>query len=292
MAGTAGVTRRHACDAWTVGPQGSRRCITRSLIVIAAALTLVTSSGSALGYRPFISTDAAVAETGDVEIEFGYIGFRADPAGATILAPEVVINLGVVRNVEAVVQSTLANDVTPRRGVNSPRVEDTEVSLKWVMREGVLQERPGPSLAVEFTLLPPLPRRLHLTLPNADRPGGQVIGILSNTGFGFTYHLNLGPLVEPAGSKPGVMWGLILEHVVGGGLRAVAEFNGESVSRSPADASALVGAIWDVRAPWPLNELSFDVGIRHGLSNAAPNWGGTAGLTFAFPWDLAEEKRP
>jgi len=262
-------------------------------MVMAAAVSFVASSGSALGLRPFVSTDAAVAGTGDVEIEFGYMGFRTDHAGATILAPEVVINLGVVRNVEAVVQSTLANDVTPRRGVPSPRVEDTEVSLKWVMRDGVLQDRPGPSIAVEFTLLPPLPRRLHLTLPNADRPGGQVIGLLSNTGFGFTYHLNLGPVVEPAGSKPGVMWGLILEHVGGGGgLRAVAEFNGESVSRSPADASALVGAIWDVRAPWPLNELSFDIGIRHGLSSAAPNWGGTAGLTFAFPWDLAEEKRP
>jgi hypothetical protein len=78
--------------------------------------------------------------------------------------------------------------------VPSPRFEDTEVLLKWVMRDGVLQEGPGPSIAVEFTLLPPL--------------------------------------------------------------------------------------------------LSFDVGIRHGLSNAAPNWGGTAGLTFVFPWDLAEEKRP
>ncbi len=245
----------------------------------------MTWSGRALGYRPFVSTDAAVAETGDVEIEFGYIGFRADHAGATILAPEVVVNVGVVHNVEAVVQSTLANDVTPRRGESSPRFEDTEVSLKWVMRDGVLQERPGPSIAVEFTVLLP-------TLRNEDRPGGEVIAILSNTGFGFTYHLNLGPIVEPAGSEPGIMWGLILEHAVRGGLRAVAEFNGESVRRSPTDASALVGAIWDVPAPWPLNELSFDVGVRHGLSRAAADWGGTAGLTFAFPWDLAEEKRP
>ena len=99
-------------------------------MVMAAGVSFVASSGSALGLRPFVSTDAAVAGTGDVEIEFGYMGFRADPAGATILAPEVMINLGVVRNVEAVVQSTLANDVTPRRGVPSPRVEDTEVSLK------------------------------------------------------------------------------------------------------------------------------------------------------------------
>ena len=127
MAATAGITRRHAPDARTMGPSGPWRCITCSGTVIAAALTFVASSGRALGYRPFVSTDAAVADTGDVEIEFGYIGFRADHAGATILAPEVVISLGVVRDLEAVVQSTLANDVTRRRGVPSSRFEDTEV---------------------------------------------------------------------------------------------------------------------------------------------------------------------
>jgi len=127
MAAIAVTIRRHDCDAWTTGPSGARSRIKRTVMAIAAALTLMTPSGRALGYRPFVNTDAAVADTGDVEIEFGYIGFRADHAGATILAPEVVINLGVVRNVEAVVQSTLANDVTPRRGVPSSRFEDTEV---------------------------------------------------------------------------------------------------------------------------------------------------------------------
>jgi hypothetical protein len=285
MAAIAVITRRHARSTETTGACAARSRIERTVILIAAALTIVASPGRALGYRPFVNTDAAVADTGDVEIEFGYIGFRADHAAATILAPEIVINLGVVHNVEAVLQSTLANDVTPRRGEHSPRFEDTEVQLKWVVRDGILQERPGPSIAVEFTVLPP-------TLRNEDRPGGEIIGILSNTGLGFTYHLNLGPVVEPSVNEPGITWGLILEHPVDWGLRAVAEFNGESIRRSPTDASALVGAIWDVPAPWPLHDLSFDVGVRHGLSRAAADWGGTAGLTFAFPWDLAAAKRP
>jgi len=63
----------------------------------------------------------------------------------------------------------------------------------------------------------------------------------------------------------------------------VAEVNGESVRGSAANNSALVGAIWVVAAPAPLHELSFDVGVRHGISRAANEWGGTAGLTFAFP---------
>ena len=31
-------------------------------------------------------------------------------------------------------------------------------------------------------------------------------------------------------------------------------------------------------------ELSFDVGVRHGISRTADEWGGTAGFTVAFPW--------
>lgn len=257
------------------------------MAVGALAMTLVMPAREGFGYRPFVSTDAAVADEGEVEIEFGYAGFREDHGGVTILAPQVVANLGVVRDIEAVAEFDLANDLTPRRGENPTRFEDTEVSLKWVMREGVLQERPGPSIALELSALLP-------TLRNEDRPGGELVGILSNTGLGLTYHLNAGALVEPAGSEPGIMWGVILERAIAGGLRAVAEVNGESVRKSATDSSALIGAIWSVAAPAPLHELSFDVGVRRGLSRAAADWGGTAGFTFDFPWERArtEERQP
>ena len=29
---------------------------------------------------------------------------------------------------------------------------------------------------------------------------------------------------------------------------------------------------------------AFDLGLRHGISQAADDWGGTAGFTVAFPW--------
>jgi len=32
----------------------------------------------ASAYRPFVSTDAALADRGDVEVEFSAIGFRSD----------------------------------------------------------------------------------------------------------------------------------------------------------------------------------------------------------------------
>src|SRR5262245_29722993 len=230
----------------------------------------------AFGYRPFIATDAAVASVGEVEIEFGYAGFREDHGSATIIAPTIVANLGFARDFELVGEFKVASDLARRENEDPTRFEDSAVSLKWVFQNGVLQdEGPRPSLAVELSALLP-------TVQNEDRPGGELVGILSGRSFGFSYHLNAGALVEPGGTEPGAEWGIIVERAVAGGLRAVAEVDGESIHKSAPDSSALVGAIWDVPAPWPLHELSFDVGVRRGLSRAADDWGGTAGLTFAF----------
>jgi hypothetical protein len=101
-------------------------------------------------------------------------------------------------------------------------------------------------------------------------------------------------LVEPGNDEPGVVWGVIVEHAIRGPVRAVAEVTGESVRDRPPDNSTLLGAVWSVQAPAPLHELSLDVGVRRGLSGAADDWGGTAGITVAFPWDLTtnEETRP
>jgi len=232
---------------------------------------------------PFFSTDAAVANAGEVEVELGYAAFRQNGNGTTIVAPALIANLGVARALELVGEFKLVNDLDG--GDREPmRFEDSAISLKWVAREGVLQERgPAPSLAVEMSVLLP-------TLRGEDRPGGELVGIASARALGWTYHLNGGPLVEPGGDDLGAVWGVILEHGLTDSLRAVAEVNGESVRGSAANNSALVGAIWVVAAPAPLHELSFDVGVRHGISRAANEWGGTAGLTFAFPvWSAGHE---
>src|SRR5205809_4306880 len=199
------------------------------------------------------STDAAVANAGEVEVELGDAAFRQNGNGTTIVAPALIANLGVARALELVGEFKLVNDLDG--GDREPmRFEDSAISLKWVAREGVLQERgPAPSLAVEMSVLLP-------TLRGEDRPGGELVGIASARALGWTYHLNGGPLVEPRGDDLGAVWGVILEHGLTDSLRAVAEVNGESVRGSAANNSALVGAIWVVAAPAPLHELSSDVG--------------------------------
>jgi len=240
------------------------------------ALALVLGAGDAVAYRPFVSTDAAVADPGYVELELGYIGFRQRGGASTIVAPTIVANFGIVRDVELVGQTDATHELA---GHGGSQAEDTEVQLKWVAREGVLQDRgPAPSLAVELNLLVP-------TAIGERHVGGELIGIASGEAAGWMYHINLGAVVDTVESEPGLIWGLILEHPLRGRLRAVAEVNGEAVRGSPEDTSALVGAIWEVEVPTPLHGLSFDIGVRRGISRASADWGGTAGLTFALPWE-------
>ena len=118
----------------------------------------------ASAYRPFVSTDATVADTGDVELEFGAIGFRSDGGAKSIVAPDVIAR-----------------------------------------------------------------------------------------------------------------------------VRAVAEVNGESATGAGPDDSALIGAIWEVKAPAPIHGLAFDIGLRHGITHDAAEWGGTAGFTVGFPFRKKEE---
>jgi hypothetical protein len=94
------------------------------------------------------------------------------------------------------------------------RFEDSAVSVKWVAREGVLQEHgSAPSVAVELSALLPSVR-------GEDRPGGELVGIASARALGWTWHVNGGSLVEPGGDEPGVIWGVILERGVWGPVRA------------------------------------------------------------------------
>jgi hypothetical protein len=246
-----------------------------------ALVVAVAAPRAALAYRPFLSTDAGVADEGEIEVELGYVGFRRDRSRDAIVTPALVVNVGVAHGVEVVGQFKLVTDLGPGRGRDATRFDDSELSVKWVLHEGVLQDAgPSPSLALELSALLP-------TVHGEDRPGGELVAILSGRTGGFTYHVNAGGLVEPGGDEPGVVWGVIAERPLYGALRAVAEIDGESVRGAEPDNTALVGAVWSVPGPAPFHELSFDVGIRRGLSNGADDWGGTAGLTFAFPFDFA-----
>jgi hypothetical protein len=79
--------------------------MSRSLAIV---LLLVSSESAAWGYRPFIATDAAVADPKEMEIELGYFNLERDRGKNTFIIPKVVLNYGVIRNLEVVSEFGIA----------------------------------------------------------------------------------------------------------------------------------------------------------------------------------------
>src|SRR5437870_3084408 len=57
---------------------------------------------SCWAYRPFISTDAAVADPQEVEVELGYFTLERDKGENSFIIPRVLLNYGLFRTWEAV----------------------------------------------------------------------------------------------------------------------------------------------------------------------------------------------
>jgi hypothetical protein len=237
--------------------------MSRSLAIV---LLLLFPESVAWGYRPFIATDAAVADPKEMEIELGYFTLERDRGKNTFIIPKVVINYGLIRNLEVVGEFGI--EEPPRSSV---RLEDAALSLKAVLKEGVLQEKPGVSFAVEAGPLLPSTGR------EKEKVGFEGVGIISGELSPVMLHLNLGGGVDRMENNPFVIWGLIAELPVVPTFRVVGEIDGENTRGKSADISALLGFIWA-----PLSNLSVDAGIRRGISRGAADWMFTTGLTFGF----------
>jgi hypothetical protein len=219
---------------------------------------------TAWAYRPFVSTDAAVADPKEVEIELGYLNLDRTGRENTISTPHMVLNYGFVKNVELVGEFNLQV---------SPDVEltDPSVSVKGVLKEGVLQDKPGVSIALEAGPLAPS------TLRRERRVGFETIGIMSGKLALVTWHVNGGGGLDRTGKLFGV-WGVIGEVPIHPKLRFVGEISGESAHGERPNNSALVGVIWQPSS----KNVFLDAAVRHGISRAAPDWQFTLGITFGF----------
>src|SRR5215471_10829602 len=118
--------------------RGVSLSFTRKTAPLAVAVFAVLAAPQeASAYRPFDLTDAAVADFRETEIEFGPVQFRHDDSGNTLIAPAVVYNYGFTKNWELVIEGRGEHPFSDE-DTNS-RVADDAISLKGVLREGVLQ---------------------------------------------------------------------------------------------------------------------------------------------------------
>ena len=254
-------------------PPGKRFSDSRSKQIVAGVIVGICTVGwaaPALAYRPFDGTDAAVADLGEVEIEFQPAG--AFSAGPTKPLSEAVLNYGFADRWELVLQGTA--QVLPEAA--GPLSVSNGAFLKYVLLPGVLQEKQGPSVATEFgLLLPPA---------GGSGVGFSWTGIVSQRWDWGTIHLNTAVNLTPD-QHGELFFDAIIEGPNKWKVRPVFEFYSDSVINQQQTYSALAGAIWQVN-----DKLSFDAAFRHALVNGHAVNEIRAGLTFAFK--VEKDKTP
>jgi hypothetical protein len=243
----------------------------RSLRILLSTLTLALAcavgSPPAWAYRPFDGTDGAVVDSGEIEIELGPVGHRQEGALQTWVAPALVYNYGFAKNWELVLQGQGEH---PAAGTShSSQLLGVGAFLKSVVREGVLQERSGASIATEFGFLLP-------GLNGQSGLGASFAGICTSRWGLLTLHLNASAAVTRQGHAD-VFLGTIAEGPFDWTVRPVAEVFYEHEYEVSETLSALIGVLWRSRP-----NHTFDVGVRSATLNGRHLSEIRAGLTFSF----------
>jgi hypothetical protein len=244
----------------------------RALLVTLAALGAWPQAAGA--YRPFDSTDAAVAAQGEAEVELGPVGWLRPGTEQFLVAPSLILNWGFADRWEAVLEGKQL--FLMGSGVGGPRYQlvDTALNLKSVLREGSLQEKEGISIATEIGALLP-------TFHGDPGMGAQGALIASQRWQTMTVHLD-GQIAWTRSHVPGFFGGLIVEGPDRWPVRPVAEVFVEGERSAPTTRSALLGAIWRLR-----DALSLDAGLRAARTGAEDSLEVRAGITWAFPVGVA-----
>src|SRR5262245_57213890 len=219
--------------------------------------------GTASAYRALDGTHAAGVDKDKMEIELQPARLLKDASGKTLIAPAARFNYGYTENWEAVLEGRFENPLSPSGPAS---LREAGAFLKGVLREGSLQEKTGPSVATEVGVL----------LPDSQGPSGfgaSVAGIVSRRWDWGAIHLN-GVAELSREHRADLFTSVIIEGPSKWTVRPVAEVFYE---KEFGTISGLAGLIWQVR-----EDLSFDVGVRHALTNGHPVNELRAGMTVSF----------
>ena len=240
----------------------------RTALLLLVSVPIIGWSQISFAYRPFDSTDAAVADVGELEVEFGPVQFRRSNEEQTIIAPAYVLNFGFVKignscsKAEESIRCRLRR--TPGAGSSA-----TPCFSKGFFGKVSSRISPGPSVAVEFGPLLP-------GVNDEQGWGASWVGIVSQRWSGGTIHFNLGAALTRE-HRGDLFIGTIFEGPYDWTVRPVAEVVYEREFNTTETLAVLAGAIWKVR-----DDLSFDFGLREAWVNHQPVTEIRAGLTFAI----------
>jgi hypothetical protein len=221
----------------------------------------------ARAYRPFDGTDAAVVGPGEIELELGPAGLLREGSQHTLIAPATVFNVGIAEGWEAALQGQAETTLSPQPARTS--VVGSGLFLKGILRDGVLQDKPGPSIGTELGLLLP-------GINSENGTGASWAGIVSQRWPWVTTHLNAAVALTRE-QHADVFLGSIIEGPSDWTVRPVAEIFYERDVGTAKTFSGLIGAIWQVK-----EALSFDFGLREARINDHTASEVRLGLTVGF----------
>jgi hypothetical protein len=233
----------------------------RELVSLLMGLALLWP-GEVLAYRPFDSTDAAVADKGAFEVELSPLSYRHDDDGTAWISPAARLNYGFADDWEAVLEGQ-AEHFSHRRS----QVAEAQLDVKGVLQEGSMQEKSGWSLGTEASVLLP-------GINTQDGAGFELAGLASRRWEWGTIHINVAPELT-RDQRLGIFTGLIVEGPDSWPVRPVAEVNYQRAFSTDEETSILVGAIWKLK-----EKLALDLGFRHAWVNRRPDEQVRAGITF------------
>jgi hypothetical protein len=254
------------------------RSVARALVPFGAFAAVGAWSIDAAAYRPFDGTDAAVAELYDFEFEIGPVGYLRDDLGPALIAPAIVVNAGVLDDLELVGEGRNLIRFAPGKSAHD-ELSEAAFNVKYVVRGGVLQDRSGPSIAAELAFL--IPGR------SDQKAGIGLRTIVSERGAPGAIHLNLEGGLDRF-KRGFVEGGVILEGPERWAARPVAELTIEYHAGEEVIAGALLGMLWPVRETFVIDAAARishegDVGVAGEVR---------AGFTWTLPFAHRPEKKP
>jgi hypothetical protein len=220
------------------------------LFAIGGALATLLVSTRANAYRPFDGTDADVAEPRVFELELGPVNYYRADHQSFLIAPALVLNLGIFEGTELVVD---ADDYVAlgalEPGTARVSLLGDDVLVKHVFLEGVLQGKTGISLAAEGGVLTP---EIH-----GSAGAGASLDVIASYRWSWgTVHWN--EWFEYTREHHADLFnGVIVEGPYAWPVRPVTELFFDKDFAGGSTASALVGAIW---VPNP--SLALDAAVR------------------------------
>jgi hypothetical protein len=216
-----------------------------------ASLFLLLLSTPAQAFRPFDGTDAQVAPLRALETELQPMGYERIGDERLLVIPELALNYGAGTGWEFVAEAQRLMVMNPEAGSRKPYLDDLGLSVKKVLRNGVLQSAKGASIATEWELQLP---------PTRDHSLGLSAALVATQRWkSLTVHLN-GLLADTQAHEFGRFASVIGEFAPGHWpVHPAAELSIEREGDHAIGRNVIAGILWETRPG-----LTIDAAVRIG----------------------------